>query len=273
MGVFQNQDWAAPEGAGIGRKPLAWAIISRNLAEKFLPHHVIPQFDRARVALGVGAAMGLDDDAVKPQEDAAAGPRPHFRPQRRERLAREQKADSRHKAIAHRVAYVLAELPGGALGGLERDVAGEAFGDENVDRAFAEVVAFDKAVIAHVGQVGLAQHAGRRPHLFDALDLLDPDVEEADRRTVDIEHDARHRRAHHRQIDEMLRVAANGRADVEHDQFAAQGRPHRRDRGSLDRRHRMQAEFRHRHQCAGVAGRDRAIGRARLHRFDRLPHR
>src|SRR5208283_4512368 len=28
-----------------------------NLAEKFLPHHVIHQFDRASVALGVGAAM------------------------------------------------------------------------------------------------------------------------------------------------------------------------------------------------------------------------
>src|SRR5208282_6004682 len=82
-----------------------------NLAEKLLPHHVIPQFDRASVALSVGAAMGLDDDAVKPEEDAAAGPRPHFRPQRRERLAREQKTDSRHKAIAHRVADVLAELP------------------------------------------------------------------------------------------------------------------------------------------------------------------
>ena len=43
--------------------------------------------------------------------------------------------------------------------------------------------------------------------------------------------------------------------------------------GPLDRRHRMQAELGHRHQGAGVAGGDRAIGGAGLHRFDRLPHR
>ena len=87
------------------------------------------------------------------------------------------------------------------------------------------------------------------------------------------EHDSRHRRAHHRKIDEMLRIGADGRADVEHDRFAAQRRPDRRDRRPLDRRHRVQAELRHRHQGAGVAGGDRAVGRARLHRFDRLPHR
>ena len=71
----------------------------------------------------------------------------------------------------------------------------------------------------------------------------------------------------------MLRVGADGRPDVEHDQFAAHRRPDRRDRRALDRRHRVQAEFRHRHQGAGVAGGDRAIGRARFHRLDRLPHR
>ena len=51
-----------------------------------------------------------------------------------------------------------AELPRGALGCLERDVAGEALGDENVDRAFAEVIAFDEAMIAH----GWARLASRR---------------------------------------------------------------------------------------------------------------
>src|SRR5271156_42696 len=50
-----------------------------DFAEEFLPHHVIAQFHRAGVALGIRAAMSLDDDAVKPEEDAAAGARPHFR--------------------------------------------------------------------------------------------------------------------------------------------------------------------------------------------------
>ena len=71
----------------------------------------------------------------------------------------------------------------------------------------------------------------------------------------------------------MALVAADRRADVEDDRFAAQRRPQRRDRRPLDRRHRMQAELRHRHQRAGVAGRNHAVGGAGLHRLDRLPHR
>src|ERR1700722_8387686 len=217
--------------------------------------------------------MSLDDDAVKPQKDAAAGPRTHFGAHRGDRLAGEQEADAGHKILAHGFAHVLTELPCSALGGLERDVAGEAFCDKNVDCALAQIVAFNEPLIAHVGQVGFAQHAPRRLHLLHALDLLGPDIEETHGGRFDVEYNSRHRRAHDGEIDEMLRVAANGRADIEDDRLAAQCRPHRRDRRPLDRRHRVQAELGHRHQGAGVAGRDRAIGRARLHRFNRLPHR
>ena len=45
------------------------------------------------------------------------------------------------------------------------------------------------------------------------------------------------------------------------------------DRRALDPRHGAQVELRHRHQGAGVAGRDRDIGLALLHRVDREPHR
>ena len=56
-----------------------------------------------------------------------------------------------------------ADLLGGALGGLQRDVAGEAFGDHDVDGALADVVAFDEAVIVEVRQIAFAQDAGRPP--------------------------------------------------------------------------------------------------------------
>src|SRR3984957_13134572 len=217
--------------------------------------------------------MSLDDDAVKPQKDAAAGARAHLGAQRGDRLAGEQEADARPQIVARGFAHILTDLLCGALGGLERTVAGDAFGGAHADCALAQIVAFHEAVIAHVRQARLAQNARRRRHLLDALDLFGPDIEETNGGRVDVEHNARHRRAHHRQIDEMLRIAANARADVEHDRLAAQGRPHRGDRGPLDRRHRVQAELGHRHQGAGVAGGDRAIGRARFHRFDRLPHR
>jgi hypothetical protein len=42
---------------------------------------------------------------------------------------------------------------------------------------------------------------------------------------------------------------------------------------TIDLRHGAQANLGHGHQSAGVASRDRAIGLAFLHRFDRLPHR
>src|ERR1700678_2055303 len=159
--------------------------------------------------------MSLDDDAVKPQKDAAAGPRAYFGAHRGDRLAGEQEADARHEIVAHGLAHILTELPCGTLGRLERDVAGEAFGDKNVDCALAQVVAFDEAPIAHVGQVGFAQYAPCRLHLLNALDLLGTDIEETHSGRVDVEYNSRHRRAHDRQIDERLWVAANGRAAVE----------------------------------------------------------
>ena len=62
-------------------------------------------------------------------------------------------------------------------------------------------------------------------------------------------------------------------ADIEHDRFPAQRRPQRRDRRPLDARHGPQMKFRHRHQRAGIAGRDRDVGLAFFHRVDGEPHR
>ena len=56
-------------------------------------------------------------------------------------------------------------------------------------------------------------------------------------------------------------------------EFAPQGGPERRDRRAVDRRHRVQAELRHRHEGAGISGRHRVVRVACLDRFDRLPHR
>src|SRR5271165_6267782 len=91
-----------------------------NLAEQFLAHHVVAQFDGAGISFGVGAAMGLDDDAVKPKKHAPAGPRAYFLAQSLERLAREHKPDAGHQAVAHRVTQVVAELSRRAFGGFQR---------------------------------------------------------------------------------------------------------------------------------------------------------
>ena len=170
-------------------------------------------------------------------------------------------------------AQIFADLLGGALGGLQRDVAGEAFGHDHVDRALAEVVALDEAVIVEVRQVRLAQDAAGLLDGLDALDLLGADIEQPDGRPLEVEDDARHGGAHDRHVDEMARIRPDRGADVEHDALAAQGRPHGGDGRALDMRHGLQAELRPSPSARRCCRRrPRHPPRRRLHRLDRPPH-
>ena len=110
----------------------------------------------------------------------------------------------------------MTELARGPLGGLERDIAGEALGNDDVDRALADIVAFDKAVIVEMRELTFAQDAAGLAHRFEALDLLDPDIEQADGRPLDVEQHARHGAAHGGEIDQMRLVGADRGSDVEH---------------------------------------------------------
>ena len=51
-------------------------------------------------------------------------------------------------------------------------------------------IALDEALIVEMGEIGLAQDAAGFLDRLDALDLLDPDIEQADARTIDVEDDA-----------------------------------------------------------------------------------
>ncbi len=81
------------------------------------------------------------------------------------------------------------------------------------------------------------------------------------------------RRAEDREIDELLGVAADGGAHVEHDDVGAQGRPDGGDRRARDAFHGPQAEGRHGHQRAGVAAGNGDVGLAVLDGLQRHPHR
>ena len=73
--------------------------------------------------------------------------------------------------------------PGGALAGLERDVAGEAVGDDDVDPVGGHVAALDVADVLEVAAgCGRGDALGRLVQLGAALVLLGADVEEADAR-------------------------------------------------------------------------------------------
>ncbi len=101
-----------------------------------------------------------------------------------------------------RIADIGADLAGGALGGLERDVAGKAFGDDDVHGALADIVALDEAVIDEAFADGLVRGCApaSRTSLV-ALHFLGADIEQADGRRFLVEQRARQRRAEDREID------------------------------------------------------------------------
>ena len=71
----------------------------------------------------------------------------------------------------------------------------------------------------------------------------------------------------------MIRLRADRSAHVEHDRVALERRPEPGNRGAFDTRHGAQIELRHRHQRAGVSGRDGGISLTLLDGIDREPHR
>src|SRR6202166_3392811 len=218
--------------------------------------------------------MAPDHAAVEAEKNSAARLAGiHALAQFPERRAREQVADPRPERTRHRALEIFSHLPGGAFGRLERNVAGKAFGDDDVDLALADIVAFDKTVIIEAGQFLLAKDGGRLAHRLEALGLFDADIEQTDARAIEAEQDARHGGAHHRQIDEVVGVRTDRGAEIEHDGFTAQGRPQRRDRRALDARQGFEIELRHRHQRASIAARYRDVRVALLDSVDGAPLR
>ncbi len=188
----------------------------------------------------------------------------------------EQMADARAPGARHGVAQIFGELARGAFGRLERDIAAEAFGDDHVGIAAADAVAFDEADEFELRQIGGAQQlrAASRissPPLISSTPILSrPTVGRARSNSA-----LRHGAAHDGERLQVVGVAADGGAEIEHDRVAAQWSARSRGQaGTLDTvEHAAQAKARHRHQRAGIAGGDRDIGLALLHRLDRQPHR
>src|SRR6202047_3350061 len=116
-------------------------------------------------------------------------------------MARQKIADLRYKIAAKRFAQIFRYLIGRAFRGLQGDIAGEAFGDHDIDRSLANVVALDEAPVVEIWQTGLAQQAGGGLDLVDALDFLDPDIQQTHGRPVDGKDDPGHRGAHDRKTD------------------------------------------------------------------------
>ena len=107
------------------------------------------EIDSAGKAERIGAAVAFDRDAVEPEERAAVeAARIHLFLQNAE-AAGAQAMRRAATAIDRRIAarrYSLICVRG-ALGGLERDIAGKALDDHDIDHTLPDLVALDEAAI------------------------------------------------------------------------------------------------------------------------------
>src|ERR1039457_2772186 len=143
--------------------------------------HVEGGVDGAGEARGVGPTVAFDDDAVKPKKYAAIQlARIQLFLESAEGALRQEGTGASKQRPPHGGAQILADLLSGSFGGLQGDVAGEAVGDHHVDHAVANGVALDETMIID-GKGRILQRCRRLLDFPQALDLLDPDIEEPDR--------------------------------------------------------------------------------------------
>ena len=217
-------------------------------------HHqpVEPEKHRAIVIIGVEMDLQQVERRLRQRE-------PGLRPQRALECPLEQIGDETR----------------GAFGGLQSDIPRKAVGDDDIDAPARQLVALGKAVELEREIVRrLAQQRGGFLELAGALQFLGPDVEQFDPRPRRAEHGPRISRAHHRELDEVLRVALGIGAEVEHDHVLVAERGQQRgERRAVDPGHGPEGQLGHRHHRAGVARGQSAVGLALLHRIDRHAHR
>ena len=114
----------------------------------------------------------------------------------------------------------------GAFDGLQRDVAGEAVGHDDVHFPGADVVALDESLegnrrtLATKPQCGLAQ-------FLMTLQFLGSDVQEADRRRAQAQQNLGEHAAHDGEFSKVLGVAFEIGAEVEHHRLTPAGRNER----------------------------------------------
>ena len=164
-------------------------------------------------------------------------------------------------------------MPRRSLGGFQGDIAAETLRYNHVGRTLANAVAFDEADVVKLGKLHRTQQLRGLANFLVTFYFLDANIEQADGGPLEIEQDARHGAAHQCQRHQMLRVAADGGAEIEHNRITAGCRPYCRERRTVYAWKHAKTKSRHRHQCSGIAGGDRHVGLPLLDGIDRKPHR
>src|SRR5215831_2864522 len=132
--------WIASRNAG---------EILADLIEGLLGDHVDGHADGIGKSQRIGTAVTLYGDAVETEEDGAViAPRICAHAQRVQGWPRQEIAEARHHRALEAAAQELGIELRRALKGLQRHIAREAVGDDDVDGPARNVVAFDEAMKA-----------------------------------------------------------------------------------------------------------------------------
>jgi len=118
----------------------------------------------------------------------------------------------------------------------------------------------------------MAQPGCRVAQLLVALELLRPDVQQPDLGLVEAEQDLGEDAAHDSELGEVLGIAFEVGAEIEHHRLAARRRQERGKRGPVGTFDHAHGKHRDRQQRAGVARRHDGVGAALRDGIDGQPH-
>ncbi len=233
-------DLRACRGCRRGRQR---AKLVADLVEEAVGRHVDGDADGVGEAERVGAAMALHRDAVEAEEDGAvvaprdrARSRSLFSARRAKQIAdaRESanagrpRAGSRHRACAVPSAVFSATLP----------VKPSVTTTSTVPAAMSSPSTKPWKLQR---RAGVAQAAPRLAHRVVALQLLGADIEQPDGRLQQAQHGAGEDVAHQRELHQVVGVALDIGAEIEHHALAAPRREEGGDRRPVDARQRLAA--------------------------------
>ena len=203
--------------------------------------------------------MADDRDRAQPEQDRAAGRvGVEFLAQPAERRFQQQPAGRGHRVLAGDVGDRPGQFLRRALHHLQRDVAGEAVGDDDVDLRRRQVAALD--VAGEVDPRRLGEDPVRLDDLRPSLARLLADREQADRRLVHVLHRGGEGGAEEGELDQVLGADLDVGADVEEEHRFPRRRDRHRERRPLHAFEALQAEGGGGHRRPGRAEADHRRG-------------
>ncbi|HWB76842.1 MAG TPA: hypothetical protein VG755_17870 [Nannocystaceae bacterium] len=207
------------------------------------------------------------------QRCGAVGVGVHDAAQACERGLEQQRAELAAQIGDHRLLEPRADHATGGFGDLERDVAGEAVGDHDVEVAVEDAFTLGVAGVDEVGALAGREQLVRGAGEIGALAVLAAVAQQADLRALAAVLEAGIAGAHDRELHEVDRTTLDVRTDVEQRGEAVRVGQARDDRRAIDAFQSAILEEATRQHRARVARAHRRIGTAGAHELEAGRHR